>query len=143
MSKGNGLFAAARFCPFCGVEALDRDRYAETLQEPRYKTEFVCTACGRGFQIGPSIRHIHAAQLTKDHRAMRPPDRPPKRKPEDPELYALNKFADRLAVPGLIRRTKNGQKFVWEDANGVAHGSAGYQEVMLLLRGYQIAQLSQ
>jgi len=69
MSKGSGKFAAARFCPFCGVESLDRDTYGETLTPRRNKNEFACRSCGMGFMLTPSLRYQAASGLAKSHRA--------------------------------------------------------------------------
>jgi hypothetical protein len=136
-------FQDASYCPFCGTQALERDRYGETLENPRYKNEFICSACGWGVQIMPSTRHQHAASLHRQHREQRPPDdsnKPVKLKPLDIELYALQKYAERLEIPGQIERCKNGRTFVLRDSAGRAHVSTGYEKMMTLLRGYQIAR---
>jgi hypothetical protein len=138
MSKG--IFAKASFCPFCGVRSLERDRYGETLADPRYKNEFSCTACGMGFSLGPSMRYQQAIRLAKAHREMRPADRPPKEKPADTELFTLQKYAERVGYPGqVVRSASKVGIFMFLDNLGKSHGSTGFERAMCLLRGYELA----
>lgn len=139
MGKAKGLFSKATFCPFCGVEGLERDRFGETSDKPRFKNEFLCTVCGKGIVIGPSTRYMQATALARGHRQMRPPDHPPKEKPADMELYTLQKYAERLNFPGTIVRTKKIANFAFYNNKGVCVGTASFSRAMLILRGYEIA----
>lgn len=132
---------AASWCPFCGVRSLLRDRYGESLERPTFKSEYQCSTCGMGFHLSPSVRWQHATRLAKDHRALRPSERTPKVKPPDIELHTLQHFAKRIGVPGDLKRCKKG-RFALLDKNGVAHGSVGFKQMMLILRGFQIATLN-
>lgn len=69
MSKSKGPYKDVRFCPKCGVESLDRDRYMEDKNVPH--AEYVCRTCGLGFRIGPSKRVGTAENLFREHRRMR------------------------------------------------------------------------
>ena len=143
MSKGSGIFGKASFCPFCGVNTLERDRYAEKPPMPRYKNEFLCQTCGKGFALTPSLRWQEAGRLHKEHRQVRPPDELPKKKERcsaDIELLTLQKYADRVGLSGTIERCKTG-RFVWRNTDGQAHGSTDYNRMKIFLRGYQIAQM--
>lgn len=138
MSKG--IFKSASFCPFCGVRSLERDRSAESAEQPRYKNEFWCTSCGMGVAIGPSIRYLQATRVAKDHRSMRPPNRPPKERPADMELFTLQKYAEAINWPGQVRRaTKKIGRFCFLDEQGRTHGTASYDQSMCFLRGYELA----
>ena len=125
----------ARFCPYCGAESLDRDRYGETLTKPRYKNEFSCRACGVGIQISPSLRTQTANALAKSHRELRPPQ-DPKPRPADEQLAALNGLASRLPGPISVRRSKNRPSyFVIEITGRKAHGSTDFSRAMIFLEG--------
>lgn len=140
MSKATSKFSDAKFCPFCGVEALERDRYGETMVIPRYKLEFSCRACGKGVQLIPSLRYQFASQMATEHRQMRPPDRPVKPKPEDEPLHLLMKYHEAVGMPGTVRRSKSRPSmFVFEDEHGKARGSTNWTGAKLLLRGWQLA----
>lgn len=71
-----------RFCPKCGVEALERDYHRQSEPQPggggekgRAQTdggtEWVCKLCGFGFKIGKSTRYHLAEELIKRDRALR------------------------------------------------------------------------
>lgn len=71
------LFAAARFCPWCGG-AIRRDDYRRDHPTPRrgYHNalpEYLCDGCGAAFRLAPSLRHEHANSEFKAHRRMREP----------------------------------------------------------------------
>jgi hypothetical protein len=69
MSKSKGPYRDCRFCPKCGVEALERDCYMEVKNCPQ--PEYICRCCGFGFGIGPSARVGTAETLFREHRAVR------------------------------------------------------------------------
>ena len=71
-----------RFCPKCGIEALERDWHKQA--EPRKDgggetgvrqvtngTEWICKLCGFGFKIGKSTRYHLAEDLMKRDRSLR------------------------------------------------------------------------
>ena len=62
-----GAYSGLRFCPKCGVESLEFDRYRPTCDKP----EYICKTCGLGFRILESARVQMANQLFKQHRTMR------------------------------------------------------------------------
>jgi hypothetical protein len=139
MSKGK--FRDARFCPFCGVQSLERDRSGETKEKPAFKNEFHCTTCGMAIAILPSTRYMQAASLAKGHHQMRPPDLPPKVKPADLELYTLQKYAEKIGARAIIKRSKTKiAKFLFlHPTNGRCVGSLDFDGAMKFLRGYEIA----
>lgn len=49
-----GAYARAAFCPLCGVESLEKDRFRESKNCP--KAEYICRSCGFGFRICESAR---------------------------------------------------------------------------------------
>lgn len=63
----------AKFCPFCGVEALERDYYEPQRQRNNPKCEFVCRACSAGFRLDVSARATTALQMLAEHRKLRVP----------------------------------------------------------------------
>jgi len=65
-------FARLAYCPACGVASLSLDTYRKSLHKEKGYTEYVCTTCGFGFHIGPSLRWEHAITLFAEHRRMRP-----------------------------------------------------------------------
>lgn len=69
MTRPRGPYRECRFCPKCGVESLERDRYEEAKNCPH--AEYICRTCGLGFRIGPSKRVAAADDLFREHRKMR------------------------------------------------------------------------
>jgi hypothetical protein len=67
--RARGPYREVRFCPLCGVESLDKDRYLEEKNCPH--AEYVCRTCGLGFRIGPSRRVATADDLLREHRKRR------------------------------------------------------------------------
>ncbi len=133
-----GTFAKLEFCPFCGVRGLERDRWGEKREKPVYKSEWICSSCGRGFAVHQSTRGMFASTLAKQHREMRPPDeRKVKPRPVDEELNTLQKYAERIGFKGKIRRTTATNKIGFY-YDGVCRGTSNFQTGMLILRGYEI-----
>ena len=64
-----GAYARVSFCPLCGVEALEKDRYREAKNCP--KAEYICKSCGFGFRICESARVQLANQLFANERKYR------------------------------------------------------------------------
>lgn len=72
-------WAKLRFCPRCGVEAIERDFYAQggSVREAGHREtisdgcEYVCRICGFGFRIMKSKRVQIADQLHREHRQLR------------------------------------------------------------------------
>lgn len=65
-------YANLRFCPWCSTETLERDRYRwDNEQKDSGGTEWICTNCGRGFFVTPSLRVQHGNRYAKDLRARR------------------------------------------------------------------------
>lgn len=70
----------ARFCPLCGVEALERDWYRLTHTNKRGRRgldpsnvngkapEFQCTACHAAFMLAPSLRYEQAISILSKER---------------------------------------------------------------------------
>jgi rubredoxin len=69
VTRPRGPYREVRFCPRCGVESLDKDRYLEGKNCPH--AEYVCRTCGLGFRIGPSRRVAAADDLFREHRKRR------------------------------------------------------------------------
>lgn len=69
MSHSRGNYKDCRFCPKCGVETLERDRYMEAKNCPH--AEYLCRLCGFGFRIGQSARVTLALKLFREHRQIR------------------------------------------------------------------------
>lgn len=64
-----GDYAKCRFCPKCGLERIEFDRYRA---DSNYcKAEFVCNSCGFGFRLSESARVQAAAQLFAQERKVR------------------------------------------------------------------------
>ena len=61
----------ARFCPWCGVEALQRDFWRKEHQIPEAHIEYICTACGCGFNLSMSNRANYAVRLLREHSKLR------------------------------------------------------------------------
>lgn len=79
MSRGEGCFASIKFCPKCGVDNIQRDRYRVEVRVGAFKgkdfyPEFLCNVCGFGFQVKASLRWEHARALFKAERKLRPPN---------------------------------------------------------------------
>jgi rubredoxin len=68
MSK-HGDYSGLRFCPRCGLERLEFDRYRERKSIPA--AEYVCGGCGFGFRIQKSARVEDADLLFKRSRQVR------------------------------------------------------------------------
>lgn len=65
----HGDYSRLRFCPKCGVESIEFDRYKEHKNHPH--AEYICRTCGLGFRIGRSYRVEAADLLFKRHRQLR------------------------------------------------------------------------
>lgn len=74
MSRSKGTFKNLRFCPWCGTESVHRDQ--RPIESKKGKNDHICTVCGRGFSVGPSLRHQQANEYFKLHRQMRPYEKP-------------------------------------------------------------------
>ena len=61
----------ARFCPWCGVEALVRDRWRDEHQIQESHIEWVCGTCGMGFNLSMSARANYAVRLLREHAKLR------------------------------------------------------------------------
>lgn len=64
-----GDYSKCRFCPKCGVESLEFDRYRENKGFP--KAEFICRTCAFGFCITQSARVTAADTLFRQSRKVR------------------------------------------------------------------------
>lgn len=64
-----GDYSNLRFCPKCGVEAIEFDRYRE--HKSCSHAEYICKSCGLGFRISRSSRVETADALFKQHRKVR------------------------------------------------------------------------
>jgi len=71
MAHSRGVLHKARFCPWCGVENIERDHYPGGRKSV---VEFLCQVCGVGFRLDQSRRVAHANYLTNQARKQRPPD---------------------------------------------------------------------
>jgi rubredoxin len=76
------FFENVRFCPKCGVDALDRDYYHQAEPRPGgggetgrkqigSGTEWVCRICGFSFRIDKSVRWQQADELQRRDRQQR------------------------------------------------------------------------
>lgn len=76
------FFENVRFCPRCGVDALDRDFYHQAAPRPSgggekgknqigSGTEWVCGICGFSFRIDKSVRWHQADELQRRDRQLR------------------------------------------------------------------------
>lgn len=79
MSRGGGDFSTVRFCPRCGVDNIQRDRYRVDTKVGEIKgkdlyPEFICLVCGFGFLVRPSLRWEHSIRLFARERKLRPPN---------------------------------------------------------------------
>ncbi len=61
----------AIFCPWCGVDALTRDRFRYENGIAEAHIEYICGACGVGFQLGMSARSNFAVRLIREHSKLR------------------------------------------------------------------------
>ena len=78
MPRGDRRFSQIKFCPNCGVDNIQRDRYrveirAGEIRAKDFYPEFVCNVCGFGFSVRPSFRWEHANRLFSEERKLRPP----------------------------------------------------------------------
>lgn len=77
-------FSDLRYCPFCGLERLERDNWRQ--EHPRagrggrpkardvnrsLPPDWICTSCGMGFKVGPSPRWEAAMTLFQEQRKLR------------------------------------------------------------------------
>ncbi len=69
-TKRAGKLSKAKFCPFCGVDNIERD-YIQSFND--HFVEFICLVCGQGWRILESRRVQTAQRLFKAHREMRVP----------------------------------------------------------------------
>ena len=71
-----------RFCPYCGVQSLERDWYKQAPPAPgggggkgvkqvASGMEFICRTCGFGFRIGKSARWQLVEELHRRERRQR------------------------------------------------------------------------
>jgi hypothetical protein len=67
MSHSRGVLHKARFCPWCGLDRLERD----TLPAGGSRVEFICTSCGVPFAITPSTRRQRASAMFAAERRQR------------------------------------------------------------------------
>ena len=71
--------AQARFCPWCGVESLERDQYkrdrhSHGVGNGGCHPEFTCRTCGSGFELRNSNRADQAVALLRAESRLRPDD---------------------------------------------------------------------
>jgi predicted RNA-binding Zn-ribbon protein involved in translation (DUF1610 family) len=66
-----GDYSKCRFCPKCGVESLQVDRYREGRRTGCNVAEYICGTCGFGFRITNSARVAAADLLFSQHRKLR------------------------------------------------------------------------
>lgn len=134
-----------RFCPKCGVESVERDRYGEDRTPPRYKCEWLCSACGFGFLVDRSMRSMVASQLATEMRKMRPPSiKKDKPRPDDEKLNTLRRYAEKIGMKYTIfRKTNKPWLFKFCTLDGVCRGALNFEKAMVLLRGYEIAKAQQ
>lgn len=74
---GSKNYAKCTFCPSCGVQNIERDRYRyenEPDRKFRGRPEFLCLACGFGFLLAPSKRAESANIIFKSQRKLREPN---------------------------------------------------------------------
>lgn len=69
MTRPRGPYRNCRFCPKCGVESLDKDRYMEAKNCPY--AEYICGVCGFGFRLVPSRRVAVAEEYFREDRKVR------------------------------------------------------------------------
>lgn len=132
-----------RFCPRCGVESVQRDRYGEERTPPKFYCEWLCLSCGFGFKIDRSTRVAVAMQTAKEARKSRPPNevKRPKPRPDDEELNTLRRYAEKIEMPYMIFRSGSKPwKFKFNSIDGICRGSLTFDKAMILIRGYEIAQ---
>jgi transcription elongation factor Elf1 len=70
MSKST-LYARFRFCPYCGLEKLQRDFYQQELRGKNHQIQYHCPVCGIAFQVRASTRSAVADDLQKLTRSVR------------------------------------------------------------------------
>ena len=130
-----------KFCPKCGVDAIERDRYGEEREKPIFRCEWICSACGFGFLVDRSLRALIASQMATEMRKMRPPSvKREKPKVDDEQLNTLRKYAEKIEMPyAIFRSASKPGKFKFCTLDGVCHGSLHFEKAMVLLRGFEIA----
>lgn len=120
---GSGIFKHLPYCPKCGVKAVSKDEYRKSGHNA-----YLCGACGFGFRVLPSLRHIDASALLKKHRAGNFVEIYPAAKREiiaDKELVGLQKWLIKIGSKTTVRRSKRDETlFVFESENGVNHSTA-------------------
>ena len=131
-----------RFCPKCGVESVERDRYGEERTPPKFACEWICLACGLGFRVERSTRAAVAMQMSKEMRKSRPPDevKSPKLRPFDEHLNTLRRYAEKIGMPYTIFRSQaKPWRFKFNSIDGICRGTLSFDKAMILIRGYEIA----
>lgn len=130
-----------KFCPRCGVASVERDRYGEERTPPRFKCEWLCSACGFGFLVDRSLRSTIAAQIANQMRKMRPPSvKKDKPRPDDEKLNTLRRYAEKIDMQYLIFRSeKKPWLFKFCTLDGICTGCLTFERAMILLRGYELA----
>ena len=131
-----------RFCPRCGVQSIERDRYGEQRDPPKFHCEWLCLACGLGFRVDRSTRANVAMGMAKSMRKSRPPDevKSPKLRPVDENLNTLRRYAEKIEMPYMIfRSAAKPWKFKFNSIDGICRGSLPFDKAMILIRGYEIA----
>lgn len=68
MSHSRGKLHKARFCPWCGLDRIERDNYANPDHS---KVEFVCLSCGACFRLMEGSRRLAAARIFAQERKFR------------------------------------------------------------------------
>lgn len=68
---GSSVLTLVRFCPWCGVESLQRDYYRQEHRKSNHLVEFSCTTCGKGFQLRKSLRVNDAEAIHRSVRKIR------------------------------------------------------------------------
>jgi hypothetical protein len=76
---GKFWLAKVRFCPWCGVEAVENDPYWEQHNSTEFRRrgdtkDFTCRACGQVFRIARSARKIMMDELFHEERRKRAPN---------------------------------------------------------------------
>lgn len=61
----------AKFCPWCGVRALVRDHWRAEHDIQESHIEWICQACGVGFNLAMSNRANFAVRILREHAKLR------------------------------------------------------------------------
>lgn len=73
MSKGK--LGRARYCPWCGTQTLERDRFNQNdTHHADSHISYLCTTCQTGFSLYNSPRVMFAHRMFADDRQLRPPE---------------------------------------------------------------------